>query len=65
MSFGSELMGLWFVLFITRRKKILYYFMLFSKKSRRDTENALEYALKILNSFDDSALYPMEQLAEV
>lgn len=37
----------------------------FFKKSRRDTENALEYALKILNSFDDSALYPTEHLAEV
>ena len=37
----------------------------FFKKSRRDTENALEYALKILNSYDDSALYPMEQLVEV
>ena len=37
----------------------------FFKKSRRDTENALEYALKILNSFYDSALYPMEQLVEV
>ena len=37
----------------------------FFKKSRRDTENALEYALKILNSFDDSALYPTEHLTEV
>ena len=37
----------------------------FFKKSRRDTENALEYALKILSSFDDSALYPTEHLAEV
>ena len=37
----------------------------FFKKSRRDTENALEYALKILNSFDYSALYPTEHLAEV
>ena len=37
----------------------------FFKKSRWDTENALEYALKILNSFDDSALYPTEHLAEV
>lgn len=37
----------------------------FFKKSRRDTENALEYALKILSSFDDSALYPTEHLTEV
>ena len=37
----------------------------FFKKSRRDTENALEYALKILNSFDDGALYPTEHLTEV
>lgn len=37
----------------------------FFKKSRRDAENALEYALKILNSFDDSALYPTEHLTEV
>ena len=37
----------------------------FFKKSRRYTENALEYALKILSSFDDSALYPTEHLTEV
>ena len=53
--------------------RVIYYkaegniilFHAFFKKSRRDTENALEYALKILNSFDDSALYPTEHLAEV
>ena len=37
----------------------------FFKRSRRDTENALEYSLKLLNSFENNALYPMENLAEV
>lgn len=52
------------IIYYKAEENIILLHALF-KKSRRDTENALEYALKILNSFDDSALYPMEQLAEV
>ena len=37
----------------------------FYKRDRKDTEHALEYALKLLNTFDESVLEPFEFLAEV
>ena len=37
----------------------------FYKRDRKDTEHALEYALKLLNTFDESVLEPFEYLAEV
>lgn len=37
----------------------------FQKRDRKDTENALEYAVKLLNSIKDKALYPTESLEEI
>lgn len=37
----------------------------FNKRDKRDTEHALEYALKIVKSLDDKALNPFEMLVEV
>lgn len=37
----------------------------FNKKDKRDTEHALEYALKIVKSLDNKALNPFEKLMEV
>ena len=37
----------------------------FNKRDKRDTEHALEYALKIVKTLDDKALNPVEKLVEV
>lgn len=37
----------------------------FFKHDRKDTENALEYALKLLNRIKENAIYPFEKLTEV
>ncbi len=37
----------------------------FKKRNKRDTEQALECALKILEKLDSESLYPFENLAEV
>ena len=37
----------------------------FNKRDKRDTEHALEYALKFVKSLDDKALNPFEMLVEV
>lgn len=40
-------------------------FHAFLKRDRKDTENALEHSLKILNALDKTALYPTDNLVEV
>ena len=37
----------------------------FQKRDRKDTENALEYTIKILNNIKNTALYPTEKLEEI